>query len=473
MQSQMPLRSLPFYRRKMFFLWAFSALLLFVTFYSFDQTFDMSLTTWQARDFLDSLFSGHPLDFYQNVYNKAASGLYYGHPPAIDAAYYSPAVYFFVGIAIFPIYLFDKFIPFSYFGNAACLWGRGVFLAIAGISVLAIRDIAKKIELSSARQEILPYFYLSSPILFLSLVICNQIDILPTLLFLYAFSAYLSKKMGAFAGLTALSVLFKPFALIAFFPLLLYREKRISRILLLSGIAVGPLAGMTAFCHFFANGYSHTQAVMEGSYGFLQSLTASTIPGGEAPISLFFVTYLILLAILFRAESDPTNWKRMAVLIPVIAYALFLIFVPFHTQWLLYVLPFLCLGILATANVRAAVILESAFSAVLIFMDVQGQDLSNIMRNTMLAATVKKIPETLWIEPVAQFCSRFQITPTYTMTLFVGFLLALLLLFLLGERKKDIAPPEAPLSRTILFTRSAVILLYILPPLLVYASFAA
>ncbi len=305
--------------------------ILFVTvivlFYALTYHPDIHETSNHTFLFLESLFSGNLLDFYNYVDSRPME-LYY-----LNTANYNIVVYLLFGLWQLPLYIVTKLFSlpmdeylFMTYTKALC----ALFYLGCGYMV---KKLGVKLSLGEQQSSVAALFFLFNPIAFFSPIIMGQYDSIGLFFILLALYYYLNGDMKRFALFMGVGGVFKFFAFLVFLPLLLIKEKRMVKILIYSLISLILYLPTTLL--FLGR--------MAGSSVFLglifERFLSSTLPVGFADISIFLLIYTTLCFYSFmRKKSEDQVY--MSVYIPLLVFGLLLFSIDWHPQWFLYLMPF-------------------------------------------------------------------------------------------------------------------------------------
>lgn len=446
--------------------WLSVLLAIAVVFICVDHWFDMTLTVWQSNDFLDCLFGGKITSFYEHTWQVAGSGGYCGGGVERDAASYSPIVYLFIGILILPIYLVDKGL-----GTTSVMamesWVRLLMVLATFVAGKMLIKTFKKQSDSPKSKDILLYF-VSSPIFLLSVLIMNQYDIIGVILCIIAFNFYIEGKLYKFAGIIAVAVGFKYFPLIMFFPLLLLREKRVSRIALSSLIAVAPYSIMMFIVKRVDPGYNKIMSVADD---FIGKVFEARIPAGTTGVSIVVVLYCAICIIAYMANlKDDSSYFYWGARIAFVAYIMFFMFIDAHEQWFVYILPFMTLVFFTTTRTDEFMLIESAFSLLFYVFNAFSRGMVEYVRCSIMAITSGKEID---LETNLNFYNNFFDDVTIIYSLMFSCAIGLILIMAIDSYKnknniKTAINSNKEINYPMWFLRLATLLVYIVPLLYMY-----
>lgn len=456
--------------------WLPVILMAYVAFLFFDQAFDMSLTMQHSSDLLQCIFAGKPSHFYEFVLEKAKSESYTFADENTTAAAYNIIIYITMAIWILPLYLLNLIFRFSKYVLLLNLAGRILVIALSVLCANILKRLAGKLINDPVKASWTGYFFLTSPIIILCVIIQNQYDIFSVILTLLALFFYFDKKYYRFSALMSVAVCYKLFPLLVFVPLILLAEKRISRLLQYAAISIFPYLATNLICRILDPGYVETQSLLKANYPFFDRIYSAQIAGGQSNISIFLVLVILICVLAYYINPKPNTFTALAFLICSVSYANFFIFVEWHPQWFIIIMPFLTLMIFSMKSFRLGILLEICTSAAYLFaVSIKYLNI-HIMENSILVQlTSDRFILSEYPNPFYWFFISHGYSYVLAGSIFVGFLGALILVAFWDFRsvKDDVLDPfnhAVNIERRMLYLRTFTILIYTLPPLIDYFS---
>lgn len=181
---------------------------------------DMTNTVDNTLTFLDSVFQGKVLNFYELSVENAQTSY---------AANYNVLVYVIFSIWFLPFYIVYKIMGLSssMLSPTALLWGK-FFIVIAAISSTYL--IYKIITLCNVKKEkanLTTFLFFSSMIVFYVIFMIVQIDIIAIFFMLLGLYGYLKNNKLLFWISFTIATPLKMFAIFLSLPLILLREKNL------------------------------------------------------------------------------------------------------------------------------------------------------------------------------------------------------------------------------------------------------
>ena len=171
-----------------------------------------------------------------------------------------------------------------------------------------VRRLALRLEVPAGRAGYASLAFLLSPLTLVGVFCMGQYDSLCLFFLLWALCLYFDGRLPAFTVLIGVAMACKFFALLVFLPLLLLREKRISR-LLGYGVLSLWLTVPTGLLY----------AGRDGDMGFfnelmIQRLFTDTVPGAHTDVPLFFLVYTLILAFCFFWRAPDLARLRLSLI---------------------------------------------------------------------------------------------------------------------------------------------------------------
>lgn len=305
----------------------FFALVLFLSFlYG-----DLVITYTHSLNFLDCLFKGDVLNFYEYTLDR----FYLGYP----ADYYI-LIYVIFGIWNLPIWILSRLFGFDQYSVLALLWAKAILIPfIVGI-FYTIREMLKLLD-EKNREPI--YFLMASSVLFvLPVFFMGQYDII-SLFFVMCGILQCIKEDGISWKVVFFFSLAIPIKLLAIFPVLiiiLLKEKKIIEL-------VKKIAGIMLATLFCILPYIRNDAFYEATQyndGWFGKLEIEKLPSGVDGISIFWLCFFAICIIAYQMTQSNRKqlFKQMMWLLTAF-YGFFFIFVDVHPQWSVLLVPFIIL----------------------------------------------------------------------------------------------------------------------------------
>ena len=286
---------------------------------------DNSLSGYQ---FLDSLLSGRFIEFY-NQFDWS----------------YGVTIYAIYAIWSFPVWLFFRI--FKLTGNineyvSVLLWYKLLLVIFFVWSIFLLKKIIKLCYEDT--NEILIQ-YLSSPILFFVIFYIAQCDIIGICFSLLGIYYYINNKNKLFIVMFAIASTMKFFALIVFIPLILYKEKRIYKVIeyIFGGISLVVLTKiLTSFSNKVQIANSDPNFYVNRHLSYFSSMGIQI--SDNMVIGLFGFSFIVLCSIAFCWDfSEKDKVYDRTLWIALSGYMCFCLFYPSNFYWNIVVIPFMTL----------------------------------------------------------------------------------------------------------------------------------
>lgn len=288
--------------------------------------------------FLESIFSGRLLHFYEDVMLHDNS-LYY-----INNAHYSIVIYLIFGLCELPVFIICKL--FNLAVNEVLLYFIGKLVSagffVAGLAVLY--KIALQIGVTQAKSQWAILFCFLWPPAFFACFIMGQYDSICLLFILLALLYWLRGNMLRFSLWIGVGVACKFFPLLLVVPLVLLVEKRLLPILKYGLLTLWLTLPLNLL---YVN--------RDGDMGFFNQLMANRIFQTRVELStavpLFPLLFVVLCVAAYMwhpkteaARNTAGLWLCLTVL------CLLFVTIEWHPQWLILIAPFVVLTSMQQKN---------------------------------------------------------------------------------------------------------------------------
>lgn len=337
-------------------------------------TKDFKLTVTQSLDFNDCLFHGKVFHYYSEVADLALSGHYSKAWPQtlLAGANYSIINYASVGLICLPVYIFDRLFDLSVSFLVYETLVKAAFVAMMVYMTKIIYDICRLLKPDKKDAKWVSFCFLTSPVFLFASIIISHLDIF-SILFLLLGIKYMAKEKHWLELLFfMLAVAYKPFILLGIIPILLLKEKRI---LYLIRNAVAVLFGIILqnIVYHFDEGYVMTQDFMSQTYGFIGRFFGVGFAYKrncyDGTVSYFVMAFVVICIAAYMIRN--VKWEYVFAF-PFLVMGTFVMFVQWHPNWMILVVPFLTLMLLYTHNIRLTCILDCLFSLFVILLTALG-----------------------------------------------------------------------------------------------------
>lgn len=331
---------------------------------------DFHLTVEQSLDFLDCLFHGKLFHFYSEINRIALSGGYGADWPAslLAGANYSVINYAVLGIFCLPFYIIDVILP----GDLPFLvyecWLKIGYVVLFIWMVGIFDSIFKELGLNDGKRRRMDLCFFTSPIFLYASIMITHMDIFSIFFLLYGMLYMYRGKTRNMLIFFMLAVTFKPFAILGILPILFLKEKRI---LFLARNLVLVVAGvlLQGLVFHFDPGYGESQAFMSKTYDFVGRFFAVGYKfernAFEGKAAYFVIGYVVLLVMCYCIRKAT---KYDLVVFPLGSMILFFLFVMWHPNWAVLIVPFLVIWMGITSEFRVAAIIETVYMSMLLIL---------------------------------------------------------------------------------------------------------
>ncbi len=173
-----------------------------VFFYAFMYS-DILITTSFGINFWDVLFSGDIFRFYEACHSDVDTAAYH----IFNTPDYDFLIYIIFAIWNLPLWIARKAVHVNIWESAlAIAWAKTVILVFTALTVRALTDICKTLSVDEQGRKDAVLLFLTSSILFMSVFVTSQYDIIYLFFMLKAFDNYLKGDMRRFTAWMAVAV---------------------------------------------------------------------------------------------------------------------------------------------------------------------------------------------------------------------------------------------------------------------------
>ena len=299
-----------------------------------------------------STLDGNFLGFFEDVYDRVYG---YGYT---NAAHYNILLYLLYALWELPLYLIERIGGFAFTDLTLSLWAKWLSAGFYLGCGLLTGALARRLGCGETGCRWAPFFFWLNPISFFTTLIMGQYDSICLFFLLLALLYYLDGKMIPFSLIMGVGMVFKFFPIFLLLPLVLLAEKRLLRAagyVLLSLWLYLPTSllfwGRTGDAGFF------NQLMIE-------RLFAQVFPGGVKDASLFLLSLaLVCIAARLWQPADRAAQNRGAIYFGLVVFSLLFLFVYWHPQWLILLVPFTLLTGLQLRDKTLFALTEGVFCA--------------------------------------------------------------------------------------------------------------
>lgn len=320
-------------------------IILTFSFFSFFYN-DMWITYNHSMSFLDCLFSGNFLGFYEYTLEH----MYLGLP-----ADYFLLIYILFGIWNFPTWFISRVItPLP--EVVLLLWCKGIILLFTWLTFKALKKI---LEQADCKDTSFTLFLLCSSLCFaIPIFAIGQYDIITIFLVLFGVLQALKDEKISWKVmlLFAIAMPIKMFSVFSYIFLVLLMEKRIRYII--RDLAVSVVGCVLCVLPFISRS-SFSEAMSYNKDGMMKVLE-KTITGGISEIPVFIVCFGALCVFAWLKETkDKKELIKYMMWLNAALYVAFFIFVNAHPYWSVFMGAFLIVSMQMNAkNTQKIIILE-------------------------------------------------------------------------------------------------------------------
>jgi len=454
--------------------------LFFAAFIFFDQWYDMAFAAQWSDELLDCIFTGRPFDFYGSVLAKVAAGDYVG--PTLKnepiAPVYNILVYIVLAVWELPLYITKHIIPIPTptYELILEIWGRLLNIILSCVCFIQITKLSEFLMKDKAKAKWAGFYFISSPILIYCVIIRNNLDIIPALCIILALKQYFQKKYISFSLLMAIACCFKVMPVFVAIPLLLFAEKRIVKLIQYLGLTLSLLAVTIIIPTLADPGYTVTQNLIVSGDAFSSYIFKTYITGGTSNYSVFLLIFFLICVLAYIIKPSERNMPVYSLLFGFASLSTFFMFVKWHPQWILLLLPFITLIVFSLIDFEFGILLDMAltlgFLVTSIFIHLTEWVFTYSIFYTNTADQYSPYDS---FNPIYDLFNGYGITTIVPSTLFLAGIAALILVAFLNNRSKlpkidSSFDNSYKIHRGLLYARAAIILIYIVPPLISYLS---
>ncbi|MFV0412187.1 MAG: glycosyltransferase 87 family protein [Oscillospiraceae bacterium] len=281
---------------------------------------------------LDSTFKGNFLNFYNDVMaHPFGKNLYY-----TNNAHYNIVIYIIFALAELPVFLFN--LIFKTALNEPLLYFIGKLVSAASFiaCIPVFYRIARELDIKQPDAHWAALFFALSPPAFFASMVMGQYDSICLFFILMGLLQWLRGKTLACSLWFGLGASSKFFALFLLVPLVLLVEKRPLHIIKHGLVSLWLV--LPASLLFWGR---------TGDMGIFNDIMISRLFSAKIPaasdVSIFPLLYVLLCiaAYLWRPKKEDTG--RTGIWLCLAAFSFLFLFVSWHPQWVILLMPFLVL----------------------------------------------------------------------------------------------------------------------------------
>ncbi len=419
---------------------------------------DILCTSTHGKDLVECILNGTFFDFYDYTQSTAV----YSITVYIVFAIWSIPVFLIYGMLGIPMWgVLDYYkIPFP-----VLMWYKLLptlfYIGIAFVLYKIVLEIKKNRNLAKWAA----FLFFSSPIAMFSQFIFGQYDSIGLFFTVLALYLFIKKRYYCFSLVVSLAITYKIFAIFFFIPLILLVEKRLWHLIKYGLIA---MSGYIITTLMFSGSVGYTDA-MAFSGGIAPRLFSSGINTTMGTISLFTVAMMTICVVAFNKKiKNDDEYYSYSLYIPFFVYATMFMFVLWHPQWVIFLVPFLTLVFFLNSKTNSVLILHSAMAVGYVAITVLCF-VNNVDTNLLSLGIFPKFVENAQYDTVSWiFALNGILGNNFFYSLFAGALLILIVMYL--PTKERITQLEISTSkdfdvgnRGYMLLRIFTLLLFIVP----------
>lgn len=302
-------------------------------FYAFMYS-DILITTSFGVNFWDVLFEGNLFRFYEVCHcdvENAAYGIF-------NLPDYDFLIYIIFAIWNLPLWIAKKAAHVNIWESAlAIAWAKTIILLFVLLTVKAVIEICKTLEMTEKNIRNTVLIFVTSSILYMSVFVNSQYDIIYLFLMLKAFQYYLKDDMRRFTIYMAVTIPIKPLSVFLYPALVLYKEKNVFKICIRTIALFVPWLVFKLLIPMGAGNNTNDENIMVifGQKFMFREL--------EIPVFILAVLIFYIVCYVLKAPDDKKQADRNSVRIAFMSYALFFILCGTNPYWYILLLPFQCI----------------------------------------------------------------------------------------------------------------------------------
>lgn len=295
---------------------------------------DVAITTRSGIDFWTYLFHGQILDFYE-----LSKDMTFYDTLHCDALY-DFTLYIVFAVWDFPLWVVERLFSIDALLSTPCLlWAKSIMLPFLAGCVIFLRKIGTLLGFSKEKSLWCQLIFLTSAFVISPIFVLCQYDIIGIFFSVVALYYYLKGDLKKFTVFMAVAVTMKTFALFVFLPLLLLKEKKMSKVCAYTLGCLSLFLGTQIL-------FTLLGTTPAGSFLFAQmnKMMMGTLTTGLGNASIFIMIYLaILLLCYLRTVDNDYELKLLAVYVPFVVWAAFFVFSESSPYWIILITPYFSL----------------------------------------------------------------------------------------------------------------------------------
>lgn len=312
--------------------WSLFAIIAGFLFFCFIYN-DILYTAVHSNNMFSAVLDGHFLDMYKVNYGAEICEV------LINACYDLP-IYIIFMIWNIPVWIAQNLFNIEVTSNfLSIIWIKTLLIVFLGASIFVIKKICKELKIKDNLIKWVILIFLSSPLVFSSLFMISQYDIITIFFMLLGIYSYIRGDYKKFILWFAIAIPLKLFALFVFIPLVLLKQKQIFKIIanLAGGCSIFIISRIISTCMpYFTESSANFNEEM-----LTRLLTTSTLHINLGPASIFLIAYLFICIYCYiKNINDTDELNKYSIYIPFVTFLSMFLFVNCHPYWLIYTTPF-------------------------------------------------------------------------------------------------------------------------------------
>ena len=295
---------------------------------------DILETARHAYILIRSTLDGDFFNFFENTLART-----YGEYTFVNAAHYNILMYVIYAVWELPLFLAERIGGFAFCDETLALWCKAIGCGAYFGCGLLMKKLAMQLGAGEGVARRMPLAFWLDPVAFFTTLAMGQYDSLCLLFLLWALTYYFEDRPVPFCLLMGVGIVFKFFPLFLLIPLLLLAEKRFWYLVRDAAISLW-LYLPTALLF-----WGRTGDAGAFNYEMLKRLLSNSFAGGSMNASNFGLGMVLLCAAayLIHPEAVSLSKKTAALYAGVAVFSLLFLFVQWHPQWVILIVPFLLL----------------------------------------------------------------------------------------------------------------------------------
>ena len=334
--------------------WSLVFVFTVILFYSYIYH-DFLETACEGVRFWDILFQGKIRDFYTQTFLIGKTQYY----PQYDFL-----MYIIFAIWNLPLWIVQKVSAIDIYQSVICLmWMKTMLVAFAAVFIHMFRKLFETLEFTQEDSRLGILLFISSGFFMTSVVVLGQYDLISMSLVALGISYYLKGDTKKFILAFAIAIPLKFFSLLVFVPLVLLKEKKISRVLLNGILVVLPdlILRLLVPVHYISAG--HLTVAPGATPASSATFSLGTLPiyadlyntanigFGKLFLYPFAEIIFLIFCYAFHVEKNK-NRSKWVIYLSFMAYAIQFTMSYSHPYWLLMLVPFMILMIIQNKKIR-------------------------------------------------------------------------------------------------------------------------